>query len=51
MKKAASLLKSTEEEISKVSNLVGISDANYFVKLFKTCFDMTPKEYRKLFKI
>ena len=51
IKEAAHLLISTNDEIQKISGTVGIPDANYFVKLFKAEFQMTPGAYRKLHKI
>lgn len=51
LKEAASLLISTNDEIQKISGLVGIQDANYFVKLFKAEYQMTPGAYRKRYKI
>lgn len=51
LKEAASLLISTNEEIQKICGLVGIQDANYFVKLFKAEYQMTPGAYRKRYKI
>jgi len=47
MQNAAQLLISGNMLISDISNLVGISDSNYFVKLFKKEFGVTPTEYRK----
>ena len=51
LKEAAHLLISTNDEIQKISGSVGIPDANYFVKLFKAEFEMTPGAYRKCYKI
>ena len=51
LKQAANLLISTNDEIQKISGSVGIPDANYFVKLFKAEFQMTPGAYRKSYKI
>jgi len=51
LKNAANLLISTNDEIQKISGCVGIPDANYFVKLFKAEFEMTPGAYRKRYKI
>ena len=51
LKNAANLLISTEEEIQKICGQVGIQDANYFVKLFKSSYGITPKAYRKQHKI
>lgn len=40
------LIKSSDLPISVVALNVGYTDANYFVKLFKKRFGMTPSEYR-----
>jgi AraC-like DNA-binding protein len=40
------LLKNSDLPISVVALNVGYTDANYFVKLFKKRFGMTPSEYR-----
>lgn len=41
------LIKTSDLPISVVALNVGYTDANYFVKLFKKQFGMTPTEYRK----
>lgn len=46
-KQAAHLLVSTDLNIQDISNRVGVLDANYFIKLFKKEYAMTPSEYRK----
>lgn len=46
-KKAAELLNTTALTISEISELVGYSDNNYFVKIFKKCYGMTPSQYRR----
>ena len=46
-KKAADLLKKTSLPIQEISSFVGYSDNNYFVKVFKKSYGMTPTEYRK----
>ncbi len=46
-KKAAGLLKKTDLPIQEISSYVGYSDNNYFVKVFKKIYDLTPSEYRK----
>ncbi|MCR4673419.1 MAG: helix-turn-helix transcriptional regulator [Lachnospiraceae bacterium] len=51
LEKAASLLISSHEKIQEVSFKVGIYDSNYFVKLFKAKYDLTPGEYRKKYQI
>ena len=47
MQKAALLLISGTMSVSEISTAVGISDSNYFVKLFKKEFDEAPTAYRK----
>jgi YesN/AraC family two-component response regulator len=46
-KKAARLLKKTDLPVQEISSYVGYSDNNYFVKVFKKIYDLTPSEYRK----
>ncbi len=46
MNYAAKLMKSTDNNIKEISNLVGYSDVNYFCRLFKKVTGMTPKHYR-----
>ena len=46
-KKAAGLLKKTDLPVQEISSYVGYSDNNYFVKVFKKNYDMTPTEFRK----
>ena len=46
-KKAANLLKKTNLPIQEISRYVVYSDNNYFVKVFKKNYDMTPTEFRK----
>ena len=41
------LLTSTELSISEISDAVGISDVNYFIRLFKKCMGFTPSVARK----
>ena len=47
MKKAEELLKTTRWTIRRIASETGIQDANYFVKLFKRAYGMTPSAYRK----
>lgn len=51
MQQAANLLCQTNLPIQEISNLVGVSDANYFVKLFKREYQKTPKNYREHHKL
>ncbi len=46
-KKAANLLKKTNLPVQEISSYVGYPDNNYFVKVFKKNYDMTPTEFRK----
>ena len=46
-KKAAGLLKKTDLPVQEISSYVGYSDNNYFVKVFKKNYDMTPTEFRR----
>ena len=46
-KKAANLLKTTDLPIGEISSFVGYADNNYFVKVFKKVYGMTPGDYRK----
>ena len=45
-KKAAELLKTTQLSISEIAMYVGYADSNYFVKVFKKRYGMTPSAYR-----
>lgn len=47
MKHAASLLANTDLAVQEVSSLVGIADANYFIKQFKKEYQETPSQYRR----
>lgn len=51
MQHAAELLVSNASPIQEISAQVGISDANYFAKLFKRKYGETPASYRKKHKI
>lgn len=45
--KAASFLKDTDYTIQDISSFVGYQDNNYFVKVFKKIYGVTPSSYRK----
>ena len=47
VKQAARLLSSTDLSIQEISSMVGVPDANYFIKLFKKEYSLTPTQYRK----
>lgn len=47
LKKAGELLVSTAEPMTKISEMVGMTNVNHFSTLFKREYGMTPSEYRK----
>ncbi len=47
LKKAAELLKNTSLKVSQIAILCGIPDYNYFSKVFKKKYSLSPREYRK----
>ena len=51
IKEAKKLLSSTDNPISRISELVGIKNTNYFIRLFKKCEGVTPLTYRKITSI
>ena len=42
------MLKETALQIQEISAYVGYPDNNYFIKVFKKIYNMTPSEYRKI---
>lgn len=47
MKAALQLLKSTRLQVQSIAQLCGFSDPNYFSRLFKRFYGVTPLQYRK----
>ena len=47
---AKQLLRFTDLSIEKIANQIGIEDHNYFIRQFKQIEQITPNEYRKLWK-
>lgn len=47
MSKAAELLAGSGKTIQEIASDIGIPDANYFVKLFRQQYNLTPSAYRK----
>lgn len=47
LKIACSFLDSTSQEINDIAYAVGITNANYFARVFKQIYLMTPTEYRR----
>lgn len=45
-RKAADMLRSTDVVIAQIGSYVGYEDNNYFVKVFKKQYGVTPSEYR-----
>lgn len=50
MQHAANSLRQTNLSIQEIAAMVGIYDPNYFVKVFKKEFRLTPSSYRKQFR-
>lgn len=46
LEKAAELLLSEDLTVSEISSLVGIYDTNYFVKLFRKKYGLSPKKWK-----
>jgi len=47
LERAQQLLFYTDKSISEIAIEVGYNDPNYFSRIFKKTFQMTPKEYRE----
>ena len=47
LKKAALLIKNTEKKINTISYETGFHNVDYFCRVFKKSYKMTPTEYRK----
>lgn len=50
MSKAALLLLENSYQISQISNMIGISSASYFIRIFNKHFGVTPKQFFNYFK-
>lgn len=51
MEKAKELLTNDDDKINQVCIKVGIPDYNYFSKVFKSYYGLSPREYRKRFPL
>lgn len=51
LSKAVELIVNTDKTFTEICTSVGIDDSIYFNKLFKKTYNMTPTEYRALYKI
>ena len=47
MEHAMQLLKTTQLQVQNVAQLCGVPDANYFSKLFRRQYGVTPRQYRQ----
>ncbi len=47
--KACTIIRKTDKRISEIAYEVGFNDSNYFSRLFCMHFDMSPREYRKVY--
>jgi len=44
------LLRHTELNITEIAHAVGFSDSNYFAKCFRKLVELSPREYRKIYR-
>lgn len=51
IKEAKMLLENSDYSISNIAEMIGIGDYNYFSKVFKSMAKVTPRNYRKQFRI
>ena len=51
LRRAAELLRTSEQSVTEVSHAVGIEDSRYFAKCFKHSYGVTPTEYRAQVKV
>ena len=51
LQKAVQLLTTTTISVQNIGNCVGISDSNYFIKVFKSEYGLTPLQYRKYYHL
>lgn len=47
MKKAGELLENTASSVTEIAMQTGYADSNYFARIFKKNFGVTPREFRK----
>ena len=47
LKQAGQLLSKTEKKVSLISSETGFHNVDYFCRLFKKRYQLTPTEYRK----
>jgi two-component system response regulator YesN len=49
VKKGQMLLENTNESILSIALKIGFADSNYFSRVFKSIFGMSPQKYKKEF--
>jgi two-component system response regulator YesN len=47
LQQAKILLKNSEKAISEIAEAVGFNDYNYFSRIFKKYYGISPRDYRK----
>lgn len=50
LKKAISLLREGNLSIKEIAYITGFNDSNHFIKTFKANYNLTPKEYQKIYE-
>lgn len=50
MEESLALMKTTRKTIGAIAQKVGFTDPNYFSKVFKKYYGVTPKQYRKIYE-
>lgn len=51
LEKAKNLLSGTNLNILDISTNIGYTDVSYFNRIFKKIYNITPKEYRRIYKV
>ena len=51
IEKAAQMLSETDLQISQIALSVGFENFSYFIRKFRECKTVTPKEYRSIWKV
>lgn len=51
IEQATRLLMNTDLTVQNISTMVGITDTNYFIKIFKRKYHLTPNQYRKSYRL
>ena len=51
LERAQLLLFTTDKAVKEVAYMLGFSDENYFIRLFRKLTDTTPQEYRRSLRL